>query len=83
MRSTLDVIHELDEEAKKFAHLRLVVCFEQYSLLIRAKDPDRLSKLNDAIGRGGTPIGMVGAIEDGTQIYVHKRPLAEWSDQEE
>lgn len=77
MRSTLDVIKELDAEAKKFADLLLVVAFENTTQFIKAGDSDRLAKLNDAIGQGGEPIGMIGAVDNGTEVFIYKRVLAE------
>lgn len=82
MRTTLDLIQELEMEAKNCVHLRLVVCFEDYTVLIGASDPNRIAKLSDAIRQGGTPIGVVGIIAAGTEELPYSRALAEFSDQE-
>lgn len=62
MRTTTELIEELRTEAPKFTFVQLVVGYEQSSIFIQPDDPDGLNKLNDAVKRGGEPVGFVGAI---------------------
>ena len=42
MRTTLDLIRELDDEAPKFSHVLLAIGFDTSTTFIRADDPNRL-----------------------------------------
>jgi hypothetical protein len=61
-RTTLDLIHELDAEAKRFTTVLLAVGFEKTSTFIRSNDDNRHQALNDAISEGGTPVALIGLI---------------------
>ena len=72
MRSTLDLIRELESEAAKFTALALIVGFEEHSEYVWNADgtaEQKLQKLNEMIGRGGKPVGFVG--------YVHQQEQGE------
>lgn len=59
MRSTPELIAELEEESKQLFSCQLVIAFENTSIFVDADDPDRLQMLNDAIRAGGIPIGLI------------------------
>jgi hypothetical protein len=77
MRSTKDLIAELEEEAKQHFTCQLVIAFANTSILLRADDPDRLQMLNDAIQEGGIPIGLIAADKDESSLTVKTRAYAE------
>ncbi len=87
MRTTTELIEELHGEAPKFSLVQLVVGHEQSSTFIQADDPDGLNKLDDAVRRGGEPVGFVGAIiepEPGglRRVRIYCRTLDEHSNKE-
>jgi hypothetical protein len=61
MRSTADLIEELDAESSRHFSCVLAVGFENSSIMITAKQEDRLQLLNDSIKQGGIPVGMITA----------------------
>jgi hypothetical protein len=61
MRSTVDLIKELETESAQHFCCILPVAFENTSIMIRANDEDRLQMLNDAMQQGGIPIGLIVA----------------------
>jgi hypothetical protein len=60
MRTTADLIQELDEEAGNFTGVALVVGFEATTTFVFAGKPNRLEKLNDAVSAGGEPVALIG-----------------------
>lgn len=82
MRTTVDLICELHKEAPKFDMLVLAVAGEGSTTLISPNDPEGLSKLNDAIGRGGQPIGMLGASSSDGVIAISRKVFAEYQGEE-
>jgi hypothetical protein len=61
MRSTPDLIAELEEEAKKHWVVVMAIDFESSIAFVRAEDENRLATLNSAIQAGGTPVGLIAA----------------------
>jgi hypothetical protein len=60
-RSTLDLIEELEAEAPKFTSVMLAVELDEHkAAFIFANDPERLSKLDNAMRAGGNPLGFIG-----------------------
>jgi hypothetical protein len=65
MRSTLDLIEQLETEAAQHFTCVLAVAFENTSVMIAANQADRLQLLTDATKQGGTPIGLIVSDKDG------------------
>jgi hypothetical protein len=53
MRSTADLIDEVEAEATNFTNAAIVVAFEDTTVYVFATDEDRLDKLNNAVESGG------------------------------
>lgn len=86
MRTTLDLICELHKEAPKFDLLLLAVAGEDSTTLVSANDQEALSKLNEAIARGGQPIGMLGVNSGDGMVTFSRKVFAgyqgeEWADE--
>ena len=67
LRSTLDLIRELEDEAARFWVCAIVVGFESKSGFVwsyEGTERDRLNSLNQMVASGGEPMGMVGVIKD-------------------
>ena len=77
MRSTADLIRELDDEAKHFRLLALAVGFEKSTECIWSTDEKKLEKLNELVKKGGEPVGLVGVIIESGIAMIHTRPLEE------
>lgn len=73
MRSTVELIAELDQETSEHSVVALVVGFENSSIMIFTKQADRLQVLNDAIEQGGHPLGLVASdLKDGVVTFLHR-----------
>jgi hypothetical protein len=77
MRTTEDLIMELEENAKGYAAAALVIGFESTTIFVMANDPNRLQLLNEAVALGGGPVcwyrGDIGRLEMGPlPEYEHK-----------
>ena len=77
MRTTLDVIKELAEEANNFTGVTLAVGFEHTTTFIFANQTKPLEALDAAIEAGGNPIGFMGWDMHNGLLTVHTRPIAE------
>jgi hypothetical protein len=77
MRTTTDLIRELEQVAARFNHTALVVGFENHTEFVFGHQDDKLSKLNECVGRGGEPIGMIAIAIDPVEhlATVFSRPL--------
>jgi hypothetical protein len=82
MRSTVDLIEELEMEAGNFTHVALAVGFEKTRTFIFADKPDRLQQLNDAVSAGGEPIGFLGIDFHNRILSVQTRTLEEYETEE-
>jgi hypothetical protein len=75
MRTTADLIEELDERAMGFQVAAIIVAFEDSSTPVFARDENRHTFLNDAVTKGGIPIGLIALKSEGhaltycTQAY--------------
>jgi hypothetical protein len=68
MRSTIDLIQELDTEAEKFWVCVIAVGFEQSTTIIAHSQENRLELLDEAVAQGGEPVGMLAVLkEPGTE----------------
>jgi hypothetical protein len=83
MRSTLDLIAELEEEAKSHWYVAMVVGFETSTIFIQAKDENRLEMLNSAIQAGGIPVGLITTDKSGTGLTISAHCYPEHQDSEE
>lgn len=76
-RSTLDLIHELEAEAKHFTHCFLVVGFEKHNERVFATRTDRLEQLNELIEQGGIPLGFIGVTVRDDGLTLSHRVLGD------
>lgn len=77
-RSTLDLVRELEAEARKFREIALVVGFEDHSEVIFDSDgttQQKLEKLNALHRSGGVPIGFVGYTADALGTLINRNTL--------
>jgi hypothetical protein len=79
-RSTPELIVELQVQARAFTLAAIAVVNHDVTQFVCATDDDPLRRLNNLVGAGGHPIGLVGArIGCGTVEY-HSQPFAEYQD---
>jgi hypothetical protein len=83
MRTTPDLIAELEEEAKKHWYVAMAVGFETSTIFVQAEDENRLALLNSAIHEGGIPIGLIAADKTGNQLALRVRCFSEHQNSEE
>jgi hypothetical protein len=83
MRSTADLIKELEQEAGEHSSAKLValvVGFAHTSSFVFATDVNKLEKLNEFIKQGGEPFGFICITQNGTGTgKVHVRAVAEYN----
>jgi hypothetical protein len=82
-RSTLDLINELHNEAEGTLMTALVVGSESATTYVWASDHNALKTLNDAIERGGCPVGYISIGHNGQELNVGCWPLTEFAGNEE
>jgi len=78
MRSTADLIQELDGEAQKFDKICIVVGFENTTTFVFDRDEGRQSALDAAVEVGGEPVGLIGLKFNNGSATFHARPLQEY-----
>ena len=82
LRTTADLICELDAEASLCTKVALAVGFEHTTLFVFSGIDDNLKKLNEMIRNGGEPIGFIAYRCDGNgQLTIACRPLEEYADE--
>ena len=80
-RSTVDLINELEAEAKSCATVGLAVGFEHRTLFIFSGGANNLENLNAMVNDGGQPVGFIRYDSDGKgHIAIAYRLLQECAD---
>lgn len=77
MRTTEELIAELEENAEGYTMAILYIGFDHTTVSVRSDDPNRLQLLNDAVALGGEPVGWyrcnMGRLEMGPLLeYEHE-----------
>jgi hypothetical protein len=85
MRTTVELIEELEREARSFSQIALVVGFPEGTQFVWCSEGDKaekIDKLNKLIEEGGEPVGLIGVniAEDIGSYYL--RPLREYKTNE-
>jgi hypothetical protein len=81
MRTTLEIIDELQRDADGAFGCFLVVGFENTTLFVAANEPDALSKLNGMVETGGDPIGLIRVVKAGPhELRIEVRAFDEYKD---
>ena len=78
MRSTKDLIAELDMEASCHGLAAIVVAFENSTLPIHSSDKKRLQLSNDAVESGGSPIGLIAFDQADKGLTIATRVFREY-----
>jgi len=82
MRSTKDLINELQMEAVRLTAVAIAVGFEKKTKFVFAHEPDSLGELNALVQSGGEPVGLVGYLNVEGEARFYSRPLQEYADEE-
>jgi len=77
MRTTPDLIAELEQEAKEHWFVTMVIGFENSTIFVQAKDANRLATLNSAMQADGIPVGLIAADKDGDELVLRVRVYPE------
>jgi hypothetical protein len=77
MRSTKDLIVELDDEATKHWFVTMAIGFEHTTIFVAASDENRLASLNSAVREGGIPVGLIAADKADHEITMMARAFPE------
>jgi hypothetical protein len=78
MRSTVELIHELREEAVGSMLTALVVGAQDATTYVWANDDNALDILNEAVREGGEPVGFISIGRSGGNLNVGCWPLKEY-----
>ena len=77
-RATEDLIALLDAKAKKHSLVAIALGFaDGNAITVRADDPGRESVLNDAIGLGGVPLGLITVDHQNKETIMRTRVFPE------
>ena len=79
MRTTEELIQELDHEGRNFTRCGLVIGFETSTIYVWGNDANRHRMLDEAVHSGGKPVGMIGYDMHNGLLSVHIRPLEEYA----
>jgi hypothetical protein len=79
MRTTADLIQELDEEAAKFFACAIAVGFESTTTFVFSHEENRIERLNDAVAHGGEPVGLIGVVKGEGKVTLCRKPLQEYA----
>src|SRR5688572_5457768 len=81
MRTTIELIDELQREAEGTVGCFLVVGFENTTLFVASNEPDAIEKLNGMIEMGGHPVGLFRMVKGRPQeLRIEVRSLDECND---
>jgi len=81
MRTTIELIDELQRDAELALGCFLVVGFEKTTLFVAANEPDALGKLNGMVEMGGRPVGLIRMVKTRPQeLRIEVRSLDECKD---
>jgi hypothetical protein len=83
MRTTNELIAELEEESSQHWYVAIAVAFEHSTVIVSSTDGDRLKKLNDAVNAGGHPIGLIAAEQSDGRLSIMTTIYPENADMEE
>jgi hypothetical protein len=82
MRTTSDLIAELDQESPKFFVTAIAVGFKTETKFVSSSDSNRQKKLDDLVHAGGEPVGLIGIAVDSEKVSGFSRPFAEYGTQQ-
>jgi hypothetical protein len=78
MRTTIELIDELQREAEGALACFLVVGFENTTLFVASNESDALGKLNGIVETGGHPVGLIRMVKGRPQeLRIEVRSLDE------
>jgi|SRR5688572_7311276 len=84
MRTTIQLINELQREAEGAIGCFLVVGFENTTLFIEADETAAIEKLDGMVGMGGHPVGLIRMWNCGLhEMGIEVRTLEECKDDPE
>ena len=78
MRTTIQLLDELQREAEGTLGCFLVIDFEKTTLFVASNEPDALGKLNGMVEMGGHPVGLFRMVRGRPQeLRIEVRSLDE------
>jgi hypothetical protein len=77
MRTTSELIAELEDEAKNHWVVMMIVGFKTSTIFVRSGDENRLALLNSSMRAGGIPVGLIAADKTGNELTILTRVYPE------
>lgn len=81
MRKTADLVNEMFDEAKGARVVAIAVGFANETEFVFNTTPHPLEKLNTMITRGGSPVGLLRFVREGTGLQGSYRPFLEYENE--
>jgi len=81
MRSTSDLVHEMQDEARSAWLVAIAVGFENDTKFVFSTARFPLEELNALTREGGSPIGLLRFDNEVSGVQGSYRPFAEYADQ--
>jgi hypothetical protein len=82
MRTSRDLIRELEEEGSRHWYAAIAVAFDTSSVFVRSDDVNRQRLLSDAMRNGGIPLGVIALDRADGDITVMSWMYPEYAQEE-
>jgi hypothetical protein len=82
MRKTSDLVHEMQEEAKKVWLVAIAVGFENETKFVFSSGSRPLEDLNTLVKKGGSPLGLLQFEKENTSVQGSYRPFEEYENEQ-
>lgn len=81
MRSSRDLIVELNSEAEHFTAVAVAVGFPYHTEFVFSGGEGSIARLDELIRDGGEPVGLLSILQSEDFVQVKARPLAEYANE--
>ena len=81
MRSSRDLIVELNSEAEQFTAVAIAVGFPQHTEFVFSGDEGSVTRLDELVRDGGDPVGLLRIVISEALLQVDARPFTEYADE--
>ncbi len=80
MRTTSDLINEMQEEAKTAFLVVIAVAFNTETKFVFSSHNHLLEALNQLVENGGSPVGILRFVRENSSVQGYYRPFEEYAD---
>lgn len=81
MRSSRDLIVELNSEAEHFTAVAIAVGFPYHTEFVFSGAEGSTARLEELLSEGGEPVGLLAILHSGGSLQVRSHPFAEYENE--